>query len=607
MKRCVLCGVLLLCTSLLFPQSWSSTGNSGMNPTVNFLGTTDSNPLVFKVNSVISGFTGNGLTDYANVSFGYKSLNNTASGGRNLAVGIQALTNNQSGWSNIAIGYWALDSNYSGSENIAIGVSAMAQSAGNNSWNVAIGTNSLKTNRGYHNTAVGTYTLNYNTSGSLNTAIGTKALLANTTGSNNTALGAQSMISNTTGEINLGCGSGTLYSNTTGSHNTAVGNSALWSNVAGNENTSIGDESLAGNIDGNYNVAVGTRSLWSGDNTSSGFSGWGHASMNTATGWESMRSITSGSNNSSFGYHSMMFTSSGHENSAFGQGTLMQNTTGNGNVAFGFNALQSNTTGSNNTTIGYQADVASGSLTNAIALGYGARATRSNSAVLGNESVVSIGGFSSWSTLIGDDSKQNITANVPGLAFINQLNPVTFNVNNGDQMTYSGFSIQNVSDAASSLGYSFNGIDNDGNSNVGLRYAMFVVPMVQAIKELGAEVNKKDSIINSLQSQMNVIMDRLSSLDVQTRSANVNIKLYQNYPNPFNTSTTVKFDLPENFDVAKVVFYNQIGAVVYVENIAKAGENTFTVDNNKLKGNGCYFYSLYVDGKLIDTKKMILN
>lgn len=43
--------ILCLSASLLSAQSWNTTGNSGTNPSNNFLGTTDNQPLVLKTNN----------------------------------------------------------------------------------------------------------------------------------------------------------------------------------------------------------------------------------------------------------------------------------------------------------------------------------------------------------------------------------------------------------------------------------------------------------------------------------------------------------------------------------------------------------------------------
>ncbi|WP_412850325.1 cell wall anchor protein [Chryseobacterium sp. PMSZPI] len=43
--------VFTIAASSIFAQSWNTTGNAGTNPSNNFIGTTDNNPLVFKQNN----------------------------------------------------------------------------------------------------------------------------------------------------------------------------------------------------------------------------------------------------------------------------------------------------------------------------------------------------------------------------------------------------------------------------------------------------------------------------------------------------------------------------------------------------------------------------
>ncbi|RQO42600.1 cell wall anchor protein [Chryseobacterium sp. KBW03] len=50
MKR-TLFFVFTIATSSIFAQSWNTTGNAGTNPSNNFIGTTDNNPIVFKQNN----------------------------------------------------------------------------------------------------------------------------------------------------------------------------------------------------------------------------------------------------------------------------------------------------------------------------------------------------------------------------------------------------------------------------------------------------------------------------------------------------------------------------------------------------------------------------
>jgi hypothetical protein len=73
------------------------------------------------------------------------------------------------------------------------------------------------------NTALGTGSLNANTTGTSNSATGFQSLYSNTTGGNNAANGFQSLYSNLTGNFNSATGAESLYSNTTGVNNSANG------------------------------------------------------------------------------------------------------------------------------------------------------------------------------------------------------------------------------------------------------------------------------------------------------------------------------------------------------------------------------------------------
>ncbi|WP_394993422.1 hypothetical protein [Emticicia sp.] len=172
---------------------WTTTGNSGTNATTNFIGTTDAQKLVFRVNNLMAGYID--PTGSNNLLFGYVAGGSTASF-RPAFTGID----------NVGIGTASLNVNTTGSANVGVGVSTLA----------------------------------VNTTGSSNIAIGSTALSANTTGDANLALGNGALRANTNGSANVGIGAFALLRNTTGTSNTAIGNQAGYSNVSGIRNVFIG-------------------------------------------------------------------------------------------------------------------------------------------------------------------------------------------------------------------------------------------------------------------------------------------------------------------------------------------------------------------------------
>jgi hypothetical protein len=82
-------------------------------------------------------------------------------------------------------------------------------------------------------------------------------------------------------------------------------------------------------------------------------------------------------------------------------------------------------------------------------------------------------------------------------------------------------------------------------------------------------------------------------------------KLEQNQPNPFNQSTTIRYTLPAKFISAQIVITDQAGKVLKQVNILSTSNGVLNIQAGSLAA-GTYNYSLVVDSRMVDTKKMIL-
>lgn len=318
-------------------NGWNLTGNVGTDTSKNFIGTTDNEPLLVKINNNYSGIldANNGIT-----SWGYKGLISNTTGNYITAVGTSSLTANTTGNHNAAFGSFSLFSN----------------------------------TNGYSNTAIGADALWSNTSGFANTANGNRALYSNTIGTSNTANGNQALFNNTIGIRNTASGDGALYRNTIANYNTAYGFQTLQTDSTGSYNTANGAQALFSNATGSLNTANGYQALYA--NTT--------GSYNTANGVASLNNNTTGISNTANGYWALHANSTGSLNTANGLQALRSNTTGNGNTANGIQALSSNTTGNFNTAVGYNAMTGQDNLINATAIGANAMVAQNNSLVLGS-------------------------------------------------------------------------------------------------------------------------------------------------------------------------------------------------------------------------------
>jgi hypothetical protein len=584
---------------------WSLTGNAGTDPNTNFIGTTDAQSLVFKVNNQRAG-----LIDYSTC----------CSGTRNTAFGQIALNSVTSGADNTATGYGALYTNTTGNQNVAYGKYALFNNNAND--NTGLGFNAMFFNTtGTHNTATGGIALQNNIASNNNTANGYAALYSNNGGNENTGVGVSSLYANISGNDNTATGFAALNSNTA-SNNTAAGAYALYTNTSGTDNTALGTKSLYYNTTGYLNTAVGSRALYSNE----------LGQFNTAVGSDALLN-NKGSANTACGNSALAYNTSGIYNSSFGESALVNNTEGIYNSALGRSALYSVKTGSYNTGLGTLADVNGENFTNATAIGYNAIADASNKVRIGNNDVTSIGGKVGWTTFSDGRYKRNVKQNVMGLSFINSLQPVTYTVDiNGlnehydkgrrhdslyekrkeemkesttkaTKIVYNGFIAQDVEKAAEKLNYNFSGVDRPESKDglYGLRYADFVVPLVKAVQELSKMNDDKDAKITALETRL----EKLEGL-LKINSSAISLSdatLDQNIPNPFTNSTTINYNLPQKFTTAQIRIMDKLGKTLKTINAYGSGRGTLNIDAAILS-SGAYNYSLYVDGKLVGTKQM---
>lgn len=269
--------------------AWGLTGNAGTNEALNFIGTTDNKPLLFRAYNQKAGIIdpqfyntaigintlANAESSYYNVALGYNALQRNGIGKNfvsqsqnNVGIGSFALTNNTRGSDNIAVGYSAMYSNKSGNGSVAMGYNALYSDTAatelvaiglgalyrnnNRRGNVAVGYAALydnglgadiTTSQAIENTAVGTSALSRNQIGSFNTAVGTGALTSNKFGSNAVAIGRRAARFDSVANGVIAIGANALDASLSGEFNIAIGESSLAKNIMGNGNIAIGNKS----------------------------------------------------------------------------------------------------------------------------------------------------------------------------------------------------------------------------------------------------------------------------------------------------------------------------------------------------------------------------
>jgi len=113
----------------------------------------------------------------------------------------------------------------------------------------------------------------------------------------------------------------------------------------------------------------------------------------------------------------------------------------------------------------------------------------------------------------------------------------------------------------------------------------------QQAKQTGIKGNDKNAE-NQIANQLNV---DLSDKDV--------IVLNQNIPNPYAEHTIITYNVPVQFKYAQMIFKTIDGRIIKTTDLEK-GKGQLNVFASDLS-NGLYMYTLIVDGKEFDTKKMV--
>ena len=224
--------------------------------------------------------------------------------------------------------------------------------------------------------------------------------------------------------------------------------------------------------------------------------------------------------------------------------------------------------------------------------------------------------------------KTNIQSIGSPLNSLMQLEGVTYN------WSESGTATNSVSDAATSdssmrqdkllsgfLAQDFEKIfphlvDSDANGYKSIDYIGLIPYIIEAMKEqqdIIAEQGRKidelqsaqisDSSVPSLQNQSRqALITGLSETTKLTNSA----LLYQNTPNPFNHITEIGYYLPQATTSAMIHVFTMQGALLKSFPLNSLGEGVLQIQSSEFRP-GMYIYSLIVDGREIDSKRMIIT
>ncbi|MEM8523618.1 MAG: tail fiber domain-containing protein [Bacteroidota bacterium] len=239
-----------------------------------------------------------------------------------------------------------------------------------------------------------------------------------------------------------------------------------------------------------------------------------------------------------------------------------------------------------------------------------------------------------WDDCVADDFinfsdkrlKRNIETMDETLSQLMQLRPVTYqyiNKHNKDGRLRTGFIAQEVREV-----YPEVVVDEDVDVDqvtgelihtksdyLSMNYIELIPITIKAVQELNKKIEENETVKAELASLKNEIEElkalianlpqiqtvELTDDGTPTKTARLN----QNTPNPFNGVTTISYFIPKEITQAILQITDVNGKVIKRVDIAKNGQGTLEIDATQLQ-NGQYFYSLILDGKLFESKQMLL-
>lgn len=202
--------------------------------------------------------------------------------------------------------------------------------------------------------------------------------------------------------------------------------------------------------------------------------------------------------------------------------------------------------------------------------------------------------------------KNNIRDLNYGLKEILQLHPVKFNWKNnpaeGDKLGVIAQEIQKVlPEVVRDWEYQID--ETTGKKTkvsvekLGVMYADIIPVLIRGMQEQQNQID-----------ELKQLVDQLTNTQTSASSVNnvaiSNAALEQNVPNPVKNTTTIRYNITGN--TAQLNITDGNGKIIKQIQLAAKGVGIVNVDCSAL-GSGAYYYSLLADGKIIDTKKMIVT
>ena len=194
--------------------------------------------------------------------------------------------------------------------------------------------------------------------------------------------------------------------------------------------------------------------------------------------------------------------------------------------------------------------------------------------------------------------KTNVEELSNSLENVMKLNPVSYNwdvarfADRGfDNLEHTGFLAQELVEVLPTS------VIKDQKGDYAVDYNSIIPVLTQAIQQQQAQIEDLKEQVQQLVSGKSTSANDLALSGVA---------LYQNTPNPFGRETSIRYYLPSTINQAYISIFDLTGKKLRSYELTQRGEGSITVTNDDLTP-GMYLYTLVVDGREADTKRMIVG
>lgn len=143
-----------------------------------------------------------------------------------------------------------------------------------------------------------------------------------------------------------------------------------------------------------------------------------------------------------------------------------------------------------------------------------------------------------------------------------------------------------------------------------LNYIEFIPILIKGMQEQQSVIEQQQQQIDELKQMVSQLTQNKGSSEntASAKTTNVvnNASIDQNIPNPFANTTSIHYNISANFKTAQIIITDNSGKTIKQVQLNTTGKGVVNINASNLS-NGTYNYSLIVDGKIIESKKMVVE